>query len=325
MEAKKQSYWWWFESHNSPCKSQWLQSTLAELDQKTKAMLKVIDQDADSFRQRAEMYYKKRPELVSMVEEFYRAHRSLAEQYEQLKSEQGSRFTSPISPFSSSPNTPSQKASSNMFKQYDAYSQGSYGLEESADSEIDDPEDITVGTEHMERDEELPCAVECEKMIELMDEMNRLREESESKNQIIQREWKTLQELRARLVKQDHELRKLKEEKEKLEAATTTSMIVQPKEDKSKEMTMRRDEIVRLQEENVRQRERLTLKDEEKREAIRQLSLAIEMLREENQFLKKSFAKQTSKNKNPVECHQFQGFGKLLNLLPKPQTSVIPL
>ncbi|GAB2220822.1 hypothetical protein Droror1_Dr00008496 [Drosera rotundifolia] len=324
METKKQSYWWWFESHNSPCKSQWLQSALAELDQKTKTMLKLIDQDADSFRQRAEMYYKKRPELVSMVEEFYRAHRSLAEQYEQLKSEQGFRFTSPISPFSSSPNTPLQKASSNMFKQNDAYSQGSYGLEESADSEIDDPEDITVGTEHLERDEELPCAVGCEEMIELMDEMNRLREENKSKNQIIQREGKTLQELRARLMKQDHELRKLKEEKEKLEAATT-SMIVQPKEDKFKEMTRRRDEIVRLQEENVRQRERLTLKDEEKREVIRQLSLAIEMLGEENQFLKKSFAKQTWKKKNPVECHQFQGFVKLLNLLPKPQTSVIPL
>ncbi|KAL9253299.1 NETWORKED 3C-like protein [Drosera capensis] len=285
METKKQSYWWWFESHNSPCKSQ-LQSTLAELDQKTKAMLKLIDQDADSFRQRAEMYYKKRPELVSMVEEFYRAHQSLAEQYEQLKSEQGSCFTSPISPFSSSPNTPLQKASSNMFKQYDAYSQGSYGLEESADSEIDDPEDITVGTEHIERDEELPCAVGCEKMIELMDERNRLREENESKNQIIQREEKTLQELRTQLMKQDHELRKLKEEKEKLEAATT-SMIVQPKEAKLEEMTRRRDEMVRLQEENVRQRERLTLKDEEKREVIRQLSLAIEMLREENQFLKK--------------------------------------
>ncbi|CAN0899064.1 Protein NETWORKED 3C [Linum grandiflorum] len=55
-------------------------------------MLKVIEQDADSFAQRAEMYYKKRPELINMVEDFYRTHRSLVEEYDQLKSEtRGSR------------------------------------------------------------------------------------------------------------------------------------------------------------------------------------------------------------------------------------------
>lgn len=45
----------------------------------------MIDEDADSFAARAEMYYKKRPELVAMVEEFYRSHRSLAERYDLLR------------------------------------------------------------------------------------------------------------------------------------------------------------------------------------------------------------------------------------------------
>ena len=45
-------------------------------------MLKLIEEDADSFAKRAEMYYQKRPELVSLVEEFYRAYRSLAEPYD---------------------------------------------------------------------------------------------------------------------------------------------------------------------------------------------------------------------------------------------------
>uniref|UniRef100_A0A0E0K925 NAB domain-containing protein n=1 Tax=Oryza punctata TaxID=4537 RepID=A0A0E0K925_ORYPU len=48
-----------------------------------KAMIKLINEDADSFARRAEMYYKKRPELMNLVEEFYRAYRALAERYDQ--------------------------------------------------------------------------------------------------------------------------------------------------------------------------------------------------------------------------------------------------
>lgn len=49
---------------------------------KVKAMIKLIEEDADSFARRAEMYYKKRPELMKLVEEFYRAYRALAERYD---------------------------------------------------------------------------------------------------------------------------------------------------------------------------------------------------------------------------------------------------
>lgn len=51
------------------------------MDAKVKAMIKLIEEDADSFARRAEMYYKKRPELMKLVEEFYRAYRALAERY----------------------------------------------------------------------------------------------------------------------------------------------------------------------------------------------------------------------------------------------------
>ncbi|KAL2942242.1 Protein NETWORKED 1A [Bienertia sinuspersici] len=51
------------------------------MDNKVKAMIKLIEEDADSFARRAEMYYKKRPELMKLVEEFYRAYRALAERY----------------------------------------------------------------------------------------------------------------------------------------------------------------------------------------------------------------------------------------------------
>lgn len=50
-------------------------------------MLKLIDEDGDSFAKKAEMYYQKRPELISHVEHFYRMYRSLAERYDHLTGE----------------------------------------------------------------------------------------------------------------------------------------------------------------------------------------------------------------------------------------------
>jgi len=47
-------------------------------------MLKLIEEDADSFAKKAEMYYQKRPELVALVEEFYRRYRALAERYDHV-------------------------------------------------------------------------------------------------------------------------------------------------------------------------------------------------------------------------------------------------
>ncbi|KAF3786134.1 NETWORKED 1A protein [Nymphaea thermarum] len=46
-----------------------------DMDVTVKAMIKIIEEDADSFARIAEMYYKKRPELMKVVEEFYRAYR----------------------------------------------------------------------------------------------------------------------------------------------------------------------------------------------------------------------------------------------------------
>ncbi|XP_072992653.1 protein NETWORKED 1D-like [Typha latifolia] len=73
---------WWLGSHINAKNSKWLQDNLTDMDMKVKAMIKLIEEDADSFARRAEMYYKKRPELMKLVEEFYRAYRALAERYD---------------------------------------------------------------------------------------------------------------------------------------------------------------------------------------------------------------------------------------------------
>lgn len=50
-------------------------------------MLKLIEEDGDSFAKKAQMYYQKRPELIAHVEEFYRMYRSLAERYDHVTGE----------------------------------------------------------------------------------------------------------------------------------------------------------------------------------------------------------------------------------------------
>lgn len=52
------------------------------MDSKVKTMIKLIEVDEDSFVRRAEVYFRRRPELMKLVEEFYRAYRALAERYD---------------------------------------------------------------------------------------------------------------------------------------------------------------------------------------------------------------------------------------------------
>ncbi|XP_052192528.1 protein NETWORKED 4A [Diospyros lotus] len=85
-ESKKSHSWWW-DSHISPKNSKWLAENLEEMDQSVKRMLKLIEEDADSFAKKAEMYYQKRPELISHVEELYRMYCSLAERYDHVTGE----------------------------------------------------------------------------------------------------------------------------------------------------------------------------------------------------------------------------------------------
>ncbi|KAH0721557.1 hypothetical protein KY284_006587 [Solanum tuberosum] len=80
----KRLYSSWWDTGHIPNNSKWLQHNLTEMDAKVKAMIKIIEEDADSFARRAEMYYKRRPELMKLIEELYRAYRALAERYDHV-------------------------------------------------------------------------------------------------------------------------------------------------------------------------------------------------------------------------------------------------
>lgn len=57
------------------------------MEEKVQNVLHLLQEDGDSFAKRAEMYYKRRPELINFVEETYRAYRALAERYEKISTD----------------------------------------------------------------------------------------------------------------------------------------------------------------------------------------------------------------------------------------------
>ncbi|KAK8644444.1 hypothetical protein V6N13_123750 [Hibiscus sabdariffa] len=87
QRAASNAYSWWWAGHIRTKQSKWMEQNLQDMEEKVTAVLKVIEEDGDSFAKRAEMYYKKRPELIQFVEEFYRAYRALAERYDHLSTD----------------------------------------------------------------------------------------------------------------------------------------------------------------------------------------------------------------------------------------------
>ncbi|XP_011079893.1 protein NETWORKED 1D isoform X2 [Sesamum indicum] len=82
----KRSYASWWDTRISPKNSKWLQENLTDMDVKVKSMLQIIEGDVDSFARRADMYYQKQPELITLLEEIYRGYRALAERYDHANS-----------------------------------------------------------------------------------------------------------------------------------------------------------------------------------------------------------------------------------------------
>eukprot|EP00257_Ricinus_communis_P023676 XP_015583726.1 protein NETWORKED 2D [Ricinus communis] len=87
QRAASNAYSWWWASHIRTKQSKWMEQNLQDMEEKVQTVLKLIEEDGDSFARRAEMYYKKRPELIHFVEESYRAYRALAERYDHISTE----------------------------------------------------------------------------------------------------------------------------------------------------------------------------------------------------------------------------------------------
>ncbi|KAI6699488.1 hypothetical protein NL676_013812 [Syzygium grande] len=73
QRAASNAYSWWWASHIRTKQSKWLEQNLQDMEEKVQNVLQLIEEDGDSFAKRAEMYYKKRPELINFVGESYQA------------------------------------------------------------------------------------------------------------------------------------------------------------------------------------------------------------------------------------------------------------
>ncbi|KAK8963320.1 hypothetical protein KSP40_PGU021350 [Platanthera guangdongensis] len=120
-QSRKSHSWWW-DSHISPKNSRWLFENLEQMDRLIKEMLKLIEEEGDSFAKKAEMYYQRRPKLLAHVEDFYRMYRALAERYDNVTGELRKNMPSDLrsqssgngSDFGADPPSPSFSPSSNQ-------------------------------------------------------------------------------------------------------------------------------------------------------------------------------------------------------------------
>ncbi|GJN14652.1 hypothetical protein PR202_gb01505 [Eleusine coracana subsp. coracana] len=87
QRAASNAYSWWWASHIRTTQSKWLDTTLGEMEDRVKSMLKLIGADADSFGKKAELYFRSRPELINHVEEMFRSYQALADRYDRISSE----------------------------------------------------------------------------------------------------------------------------------------------------------------------------------------------------------------------------------------------
>ncbi|CAN4098225.1 unnamed protein product [Withania somnifera] len=205
----KLSIYWWRSNTDQNCtqnRSPWLQSTLDELDEKTEAILRIIEEDADTFAQRAEIYLKKRPELVNILGEIYRSHQLLAEGYDQIKS--ASRTHILASRKSALPFTKysEEKLISYMEKSYDSYSESFDPESESSDlseiEDLDNKEETQIQAEKTKTEATSGLSLKTDEVLKLNEEFEQLKEENREKREAIRQlclAWDLLRKENSRL------------------------------------------------------------------------------------------------------------------------------
>ncbi|KAI3922842.1 hypothetical protein MKW98_006973 [Papaver atlanticum] len=77
-----------FTANNTKKQPSWLQNILADLDDKMRTLSVTLtrEEDIDSFANRAENYYRKRPQLLNLLQDLYNGYLSLADRYVQVLS-----------------------------------------------------------------------------------------------------------------------------------------------------------------------------------------------------------------------------------------------
>lgn len=82
--AAVNAYSWWWANHIRTKQLKWLEQNVQDMEEKVEYVLNVINEDGDSFMIKADMFFRKRPELVSFIEDCLQGYRALARRYDKL-------------------------------------------------------------------------------------------------------------------------------------------------------------------------------------------------------------------------------------------------
>uniref|UniRef100_A0A453E3G2 NAB domain-containing protein n=1 Tax=Aegilops tauschii subsp. strangulata TaxID=200361 RepID=A0A453E3G2_AEGTS len=211
MPTRKAHSWWW-DSHISPKNNKWLADNLEEMDKQVKEMLKLIEDEGDSFAKKAEMYYQRRPLLVTHVENFYRMYRALAERYDNVTGElrknmpsslksQGSGISESDSEAQSTPASPESEKKTSKQKGKKGSDGSSSSSSSDSDSEVDEV--------NQENGNGITHALN-ERVIELEDELKEAMEKLEALEE---------KNMRCQCENLEENIKGISSEKEDLEAA----------------------------------------------------------------------------------------------------------
>ncbi|WCJ26746.1 Kinase interacting (KIP1-like) family protein [Euphorbia peplus] len=102
MEESAASSSWWLDARNRPSNlSPSLQAILSDLDEKIRIIVNLIEDEGDSFTERAELFYKRRPELLNVLHQLHQSYQNLADSYDKIRCAETTRVAQLRSPFSS--------------------------------------------------------------------------------------------------------------------------------------------------------------------------------------------------------------------------------
>ncbi|GJM94722.1 hypothetical protein PR202_ga11395 [Eleusine coracana subsp. coracana] len=135
VQSRKNNSWWW-DRHISPQSSKCLSENLEEMEKQVKEMLGFIEEEEGEFSaEKAEVFYQKRPLLITHVKNCYQMYRALAERYDSVTGELRKNIASSMQSHGSLGISESDSETHGSGVRSDASKKGSEGSSSSSESD----------------------------------------------------------------------------------------------------------------------------------------------------------------------------------------------
>ncbi|XP_021298033.1 protein NETWORKED 3A-like [Herrania umbratica] len=245
-----------------PRQSQWLQTTLSDLDEKLKAMMTLLEEEDESSCQKDDIAHNRKPGLVQMLGELNRSYCSLVEKYDQLRIQS---HNVPHRSLPLSPNSRQIQQASNKKRVVGASDDPTLKASDSCpESVVDDPDfkHYRSSFEYLNKlADDLILAEQCN--------MSSSRKPGQ-----MNREFSDEEDVVSKI----NGFQRFKPKAAEFQKGSSES---------ENTWFQLKFQFIKLMEENLRQQAELLRRNEEKRETINELQLQLERLKSENRALQK--------------------------------------